>query len=42
MLQRWLTLMEAEWSCYGGGQFNTRENGYVTEAAFLMEGDLSC
>ena len=22
--------MEGEWSCYGGGQFNRRENGHVT------------
>ena len=26
MLQKW-SLMEGEWSCYGGGQFNRREKG---------------
>ena len=31
--------MKGEWSCYGGGQFKTRENSYVTEAACLMEGE---
>ena len=25
------SLMEGEWSCYRGGQFKWRENGYVTE-----------
>ena len=46
--------MEAEWSCYGGGQFHggrmvmlqswsvERENGHVTELASLMEGEWSC
>ena len=32
------SLMEREWSCYGGGQ----ENGHVREVASLMEGEWSC
>ena len=36
-----VSLMEAEWSSYGGGQFKGWENGYATEAAFLMEGEWS-
>ena len=31
------SLMEGEWSCYRGGQFNSRENGHVTEVESLME-----
>ena len=38
MLRRWLSLMEGEWSCYRGGQFNSRENGHVTEVTTLMRG----
>ena len=34
-------LMEGEWSCYGGGQFNG-ENGHVTEVVTLMKGEWSC
>ena len=34
--------MQGEWSFYGGGQFNGRENCKVTEVASLMEGEWSC
>ena len=34
------TLMEGEWSCYGGGQFNGGENQYVTDVASLMTGSM--
>ena len=40
MLQRW-SLMEGEWLCYGGGQFNGGRNGHVTEVVTLMEGKWS-
>ena len=33
--------MQGEWSFYGGGQFNGRENGHV-EVASLREGEWSC
>ena len=42
------SLMEGEWSCYRGCQFNGRaghkwrENGHVTEVVTLMEGEWSC
>ena len=36
-----VSLMEGEWSCYRGGQFNG-ENGHVTEVVTLMEGEWSC
>ena len=36
MLQRWITLMEGEWSVYW------KENGHVTEVVTLMEGKWSC
>ena len=32
------SLMQGEWSCYGGGQFNRSENGHVTEVITLMDG----
>ena len=34
--------MEGAWSCYRGGQFNSRENGHVQEVVTLMEGEWSC
>ena len=34
--------MEGKWSRYGGGQFNFKENGHVTEVVTLMEGEWSC
>ena len=37
------SLMEREWSCYGGGQEGEwRENDHVREVASLMEGEWSC
>ena len=36
MLRQWC-LMEREWSCYGGGQFNGGTGGHVSEAASLIE-----
>ena len=53
MLRRWsvqwrengltevVSLMEREWSCYGGGQFN-RGSMIVREVVSLMEGAWSC
>ena len=53
MLRRWsvqgrengltevVSLMEREWSCYGGGQFN-RGSMIVREVVSLMEGKFSC
>ena len=41
ILQRW-SLMEGEWSSYRRGKFKWRENGFVTEAVYVMEGDWSC
>ena len=41
ILQRW-SLMEGEWSCYRGGQFNGGRIvmlRYVTEVVSLMEGE---
>ena len=32
-----VSLMDGEWSCYGGGQFKGGENGHVTEVVSLME-----
>ena len=52
MLQ-WWSLMEGEWSCYRGGQFNLGRKVMlggqfnagrmvVTEVVTLMEGEWSC
>ena len=42
MLHKSASLMEGEWSYYGGGQFKGGENGHVTEVASLKEGEWSC
>ena len=31
--------MEGEWSCYGDGQFNRRENGHVTRGGHFNGGE---
>ena len=36
-----VSLMEREWSCYGGGQFN-RGSVIVREVVSLMEGEWLC
>ena len=35
------SLIEGEWSCYGGGQFN-RGSMIVRKVVSLMEGEWSC
>ena len=42
MLQRWLSLMEGEWSCYRGGQFKEGRMVMLQRWSSLMEGEWSC
>ena len=41
MLQRVVSFIEGEWSCYRGGQFNG-ERMVITKETCLMEGEWSC
>ena len=39
ILQRWLTLMEGEWSCYRCGQFNGGRMVMLQRLVSIMEGE---